>query len=85
MLFKLYPLCACLSTGVFLLLFLQYKFINGHFEYTLPRMFDKKPLSTLCLRLHLLIYMILSNYKITNNKQKGVIISEKICLFYGFL
>ena len=29
--------------------------------------------------------MILSNYRITSHKQKGVINSEKICLFYGFL
>lgn len=70
--------------GVFLLLFLQYKFINGNFEYTIHRLFNKK-LICLCLRLHSLIRMILSNYKITSHKQKGVIILEKICLFYGFL
>lgn len=31
-----------LSTGAFLLLFLQYKFINSNFEYTIHRLFNKK-------------------------------------------
>ena len=45
----------------------------------------KKLTCTTCQRLQPLSCMILLYYIITNYKQKGDIILEKICLFFGFL